>query len=154
MPEAILPIVLIISMVTFKLLRKKYEYALSARIAMAVMLVAAGIAHFVYAQGMTLMIPKFIPVRKEIVYITGILEITGAIVLLIPGWQKTAGWLLILFFILILPANIHAAVEHINMKTADFTGNGPWYLWYRIPLQLFFIGWIYFSCIRLPDRLK
>ncbi|WP_307210112.1 DoxX family protein [Chryseobacterium lathyri] len=154
MPEAILPIVLIISMIIFKLIRKEYEYALSARIAMALMLVATGIAHFVYSKGMTLMIPEFIPCREELVWITGIFEIVVAVAILIPGFQKTAGWMLILFFVLILPANVYAAFEHVNMKTADFTGNGANYLWYRIPLQLFFIAWVYFSCIRIPDKIK
>ncbi|GAB0157170.1 hypothetical protein CHRYSEOSP005_24400 [Chryseobacterium sp. Alg-005] len=154
MPEAILPIVLIISMITFKLIRKEYEYALSARIAMALMLVATGIAHFVYSKGMTLMIPAFIPCREELVWITGIFEIVMAVAILIPGFQKTAGWILLLFFILILPVNVYAAFEHVNMKTADFTGKGTAYLWYRIPLQLFFIAWVYFSCIRIPNKMK
>ncbi len=150
MPEAILPIVLIISLIIFKLTRKEYELALSARIAMAVMLLAAGVAHFVYTQGMSLMIPDLIPYKTGMVYITGVLEIAAAVAILIPGFQKTIGWLLILFFILILPANVYAASEHVNMKAGDFSGDGTAYLWYRIPLQLFFIGWVYFSCIRTP----
>ncbi|TZF95003.1 hypothetical protein FW781_13985 [Chryseobacterium panacisoli] len=154
MPEAILPIVLIISMIIFKLTRKEYEFALSARIAMAVMLLTAGIAHFVYTQGMALMIPGIIPYKKEMVYVTGVLEIIGAVTLLIPGFQKTIGWLLIVFFVLILPANLYAASEHVNMKSGDFSGSGLSYLWYRIPLQLVFISWVYFSCIRIPVRMK
>jgi uncharacterized membrane protein len=154
MPEAILPIVLIISLIIFKLTRKEYEVALSARIAMAVMLLAAGIAHFVYTQGMALMIPELIPYRTGMVYITGVLEIAAAVAILIPGFQKTIGWLLILFFVLILPANVYAAFEHVNMKAGDFSGDGTAYLWYRIPLQLFFIGWVYFSCIRIPGRME
>ena len=154
MPEAILPIVLIISLIIFKLTRKEYEFALSARIAMAMMLLTAGIAHFVYTQGMALMIPQIIPYKTEIVYATGVLEIIGAAALLIPGFQKTIGWLLIVFFVLILPANIYAAWEHVNMKASDFSGSGVSYLWYRIPLQLVFIGWVYFSCIGIPVKVK
>ncbi|WP_353145238.1 hypothetical protein [Chryseobacterium sp.] len=154
MPEAILPIVLIIFLIIFKVSRKRYEFALSARIAMAVMLVSTGIAHFVYTKGMALMLPGWVPYREEMVYISGVLEVLMAVALLIPNIQKITGWLVILFFIVILPVNINAAVKHVNMDTGDYTGSGTGYLLYRIPLQLFFIGWVYFSCIRFPAGVK
>jgi hypothetical protein len=42
-----------------------------------------------------------------------------------------------------LPANIKAAINNINYQTGALNGNGPSYLWFRIPLQLFFIFWVY-----------
>jgi uncharacterized membrane protein len=58
------------------------------------------------------------------------------------------GWLLILFFILILPANIYAAVRHIDYQKATTEGNGLHYLWFRVPLQLLFIAWAYFFAVK------
>ena len=53
---------------------------------------------------------------------------------------------MIVLLCLMLPANIHAAMRHLNYETGETNGHGPKYLWFRIPLQLFFIAWIgYFA---------
>ena len=127
---------------------KEYNFVLSARIAMSAMLVFTAIGHFAFTKGMALMIPEFIPYRIELVYLTGVLEIIAAIGLFIPALRVLTAWLLILFFILMLPANIYAALKHINYQTGAFDGNGPIYLWFRIPLQILFIIWVYLSAIR------
>jgi len=97
---------------------------------------------------MMAMIPEMIPFKKEIVYGTGILEIILGIGLLFPNIQIKVGWLLILFFLAILPANVKASMENINYQTGALDGQGLEYLWFRIPLQLFYIGWVFFTAIR------
>ena len=62
MPEIILPIVFLVSLILIKIVRKDYQFALAGRISMAAMLVTTGIAHFAFAKGMSLMLPDFIPV--------------------------------------------------------------------------------------------
>ena len=153
MPEIILPIVFSIALLILKRIRKQYLFALSARIAMAAMLVSTAIAHVVFAKGMSMMLPDVVPYKTGLVYLTGVLEAAAAVGLLIPTYTRATGWLLIVFFVLLLPANIYAAMNHINLETAAFDGDGPSYLWYRIPLQVFFIAWVYFSCINpITDR--
>ena len=68
----------------------------------------------------------------------------AAIGLLIPRFQRLTSILLILFFIVLLPANIYAAMLRVNLQTANFDGKGPSYLWIRVPLQLVFIGWVWY----------
>lgn len=136
-----------ISLITLKIICKRYEFALAGRIAMSVMLVFTSIGHFIYTKGMALMI-DFMPFNVEIVYLTGIIEILAAIGLLLPKFRVRTGWFLIVFFILLLPANIYAAIKQVNLATATFDGNGINYLWYRIPLQILFIAWVYLSTIR------
>ena len=138
----------IISLIVTKLFTKTFDYPLSGRIAMAVMLVFTAIGHFAFTKGMTMMLPDFIPFKTEIIYLTGIIEIIAAVGLLIPSLRVWTGWALILFFILLLPGNIKAAVDHIDYQKATFDGNGPAYLWFRIPLQILFIVWTYLSAIR------
>lgn len=133
------------SIVINKLFRGNYNYATSARIAMAAMLVFTAIGHFAFARGMSLMLPDFIPFKTETVYLTGILEVIAAIGLLFPKTQYITGCLLIAFFILILPANIYASMRNLNYQTGNFDGNGLSYLWFRIPLQILFIIWVYLS---------
>ncbi len=83
---------------------------------------------------MSLMIPDFIPFKIAIIKITGILEIVAALGLLIPGTRTITAWFLILFFLLILPGNVKAALNSIDYQQATFNGNGPAYLWFRILL--------------------
>ena len=147
-PFIVLVATFAIALVIFKLIRDQYEWALAARIAMSVMLVFTASAHFVFTEGMAMMLPDFIPLKREVVYATGILEIAAAMGLLVPGYRVVTAYLLILFFVLILPANIRAALQHIDYQQATLEGNGPAYLWFRIPLQILFILWTYFSAIR------
>lgn len=95
-----------------------------------------------------MMFPSIVPLKTEIVYFTGILEIGLGLGLLYSPVSQYAGWLTILFFILILPSNIYASIKHINIEKATLDGNGLAYLWFRIPLQLLFIAWVYISTIK------
>jgi uncharacterized membrane protein len=137
-----------ISVFALKIATHNYDIALSARIAMSAMLLFTAVGHFAFTKGMTMMIPDFIPFKTAMVYLTGIIEILAAIGLLIPGLRVLTAWLLILFFVLLLPSNIKAAIKHIDYQKGAFDGSGLNYLWFRIPLQILFIVWIYFSSIR------
>lgn len=147
-PLILLISVFIISLLVFKLIKGNYNTASSARIAMSCMLLFTAIGHFAFNKGMAMMLPNFIPQKNLIVYLTGIIEVAAVIGLLIPGLRFITGWLLIAFFILILPANIYAAIKHIDYQKANFEGSGLNYLWFRIPLQILFIIWTYFSSIK------
>jgi uncharacterized membrane protein len=81
------------------------------------------------------------------IYLTGIIEFAAAIGLQIAGLRVLTGWLLIIFFILVLPANIYAATKHIDYQKGTTDGKGLNYLWFRVPLQLIFILWVYFSLV-------
>lgn len=145
--------VLIVLLATFGIglivtkLTGDYNVNLSARIAMAVMMAFTALGHFKFTQGMAMMLPAFIPYKKQVVYITGVMEIAAAVGLLIPAMCTLTAWCLIVFFIVLTPANIHAAMKHLDMEKATFDGPGPAYLWFRIPLQLLFIGWVYWCCL-------
>lgn len=141
----------LVSLIVLRIKDKQYKFALSGRIAMSAMLVLTAVGHFLFTKGMAMMLPDFVPYRIELVYLTGFIELAAAIGLLLPKYSKTTAWLLIVFFIFLLPANIYAAMHHVNLQTAAFDGSGPEYLWFRIPLQLFFIVWVYLSAI-YPKR--
>lgn len=93
---------------------------------------------------MVLMLPRFVPAKKAIVYITGIIEILAAVGLLVNKTRYPVAWLVIIFFIALLPANIYAAIKKVNIEKPDECGNGINYLWFRVPLQIFFIAWVYY----------
>ncbi|QOR74537.1 hypothetical protein IMZ16_03640 [Cruoricaptor ignavus] len=133
----------IISVGIFQLRFKNPHWHRAGRIAMAAMLFFTSVAHFAFLQGMSQMIPDFIPFKKEWVIITGILEIAAGIGLLFKKSRKFTSILLIIFLILILPANINSAMQNLNYETGNFDGNGICYLWFRIPMQIFYILWIW-----------
>lgn len=147
-PLIVLLIVFAISVFAIKFGGHKYNLPLSARIAMCAMLLFTAIGHFAFTKGMSMMIPGFIPFKTELVYLTGLLEIILGIGLLFPSTRTYSAWILIIFLILILPANIKAAIEHINIQKGTFDGPGLNYLWFRIPLQIFLIIWTYLSSIK------
>ena len=123
-PLIVLLTVFVVSLLATKLLQGSYDFAWSGRMAMSAMLVFTAIAHFAFTKGMTMMLPDFIPNKTAVVYLTGIIEIAAAIGLLIPGLRVLTAWLLIVFFILILPANIYAAVKNIDYQKGTSDGNG------------------------------
>ena len=94
------------------------------------------------------MLPKFVPMKKEIISLTGILEILAGIGLLFAELRYSTGVLLIVFFILILPANIKAAVDHLDYQKGALDGKGLNYLWFRVPMQVFLILWVWYFAVR------
>ena len=147
-PLLVLLIGFAITLVAIKIITKTYDYKLAARIAMSLMLLFTAIGHFAFTKGMTMMIPEIIPYKELIVYATGFVEISLAIGILIPKYSSLGAWVLIIFFIVILPVNIYAAMHNINYQNGTFDGHGLSYLWFRIPLQILFISWTYCSTIR------
>ncbi|MCB0128925.1 MAG: DoxX family protein, partial [Caldilineaceae bacterium] len=85
------------------------------RMALALLFLFTGTSHFFFVDAMTQMIPSFVPARELLVYVTGILEIAGALGLLLPRLQRLAGYALIVFLIGVLPANIYAAMNYTGM---------------------------------------
>lgn len=146
-PLIVLLVTFLFTAIILRQLRKKYKLVLAARIAMSVMLVFTAIGHFAYTKGMAMMIPSFIPYKAAIVYLTGILEIAAAIGLLLSRARKLTAIFLIAYFILVLPANIYAAIHHVDYQNGTLDGPGASYLWFRVPLQVLFIIWTYFSLI-------
>lgn len=148
-PLLVLLLSFTISIFAIKIIKKEYDFALAARIAMSIMLVFTAIGHFVYTKGMAMMIPNFIPLKESFVYLTGLFEILLAIGLLIPRFKYISGWTLLIFLLLMLPANIYAAMNNVSYQKGTFDGHGLSYLWFRIPLQILFIVWTYISTIRI-----
>ena len=91
------------------------------------------------------MLPPWTPTRIPLIYVTGVFELLAGIAILIPSLSRSAGVVLCLFLGAILSSNVYAAFQRV-----DFGGHGmgPKYLFIRIPLQLFLIGWIYWFVVR------
>lgn len=105
-PLIVLLVVFVASLIFTKLFQNRADYHFAGKLALAVMLVFTATGHFVYTRGMMMMLPDFITYKESIIYLTGILEIVAAAGIFFPPLQNLCGSLLILFFVLLLPANI------------------------------------------------
>jgi len=146
-PLIVLIVSFIISCLVFYIITNDINLYISGRIAMAIMLLFTAMGHFMFSRGMALMVPGFVPYKERIIQLTGIIEIAAAIGLVIPSIHYITGILLNIFFVLMLPANIIAAKQNVNLEKASFDGPGLLYLWFRIPLQVLFIGWVLFFAV-------
>jgi uncharacterized membrane protein len=143
-PLYVLLLAFFVSIFMLMVSKGEYDYAQAGKIAMSVMLIFASFGHFFYYNGMTMMLPDFIPFKRAVVVLTGVIEIAAAIGFLVQSVQQLTAIMLIIFFIVILPANIKAALKNIDYQKASYEGPGVRYLWLRVPLQLFFIAWVWF----------
>lgn len=147
-PEYILIGVFVVVSIFSKIFTADWNIYFSGNLGMSLMLLLTATGHFLFSRGMAMMIPPFIPFKNSIVYLTGVIEIALAISLLFPATRLYTGYALIVFFMLILPANIYGAIHHIDLQKASNNGPGLAYLWYRVPMQAFYIGWLYYFSIR------
>lgn len=138
----------LICLLVLKLTKKQLDYQLAGKISMAIMLLFTALGHFMFTKGMASMIPTIIPFKTELVYATGLMEILFAIGLIYPKYSYLTGVTLIIFFILILPSNIKASIDGLNYQTGKLDGQGLSYLWFRVPLQILFILWVFFSAVK------
>jgi uncharacterized membrane protein len=113
-----------------------------ARIGLSLFFAFTAAGHVVKNREMALMLPPFVPYRPEIIYLTGLFELMGAIGVWIPRLMRLTGLCLIVMLIGILPSNIYSAFNRV-----EFGGHqaGPVYLLIRVPFQLIAIAWVYFA---------
>jgi uncharacterized membrane protein len=113
-----------------------------ARVGLSLFFLFTAIGHFIKTEPMAEMLPASVPYRIWIIYVTGILELLGAIGVWIPRLTKLTGVLLILLLIGVLPANVYSAISRVEFGGHDA---GPAYLFVRIPFQIFVMWWTYFA---------
>ncbi len=128
------------------------------RLLLAVFYLLAGIAHIRSPGGFLAITPDWVPFPEQVVFLTGIAEIAGAIGLiipptLIPRIRYAAGVGLALYALCVFPANINHAINNIAIggETASWAYHGP-----RLLFQPVFIWWalIAGNVINWPFRAK
>jgi uncharacterized membrane protein len=108
----------------------------SVAVGLAAMFMVTGIAHFVQPlrRGLIAIVPPKLPAPGLLVTITGVLELIGAIGLLVPHARVTAAVCLALLMVAMFPANIYAA----GAKRSEHSPDTP--LVPRTLIQLLFVA--------------
>src|SRR5262245_1021977 len=82
---------------------------------MAALFAAAGVAHLRAPETFLMFSPGFVPFAREVIFPTGLFEITAAAALVTRPLRRSAGIALALYSLAVWPANIKHALEGIDV---------------------------------------
>jgi uncharacterized membrane protein len=107
------------------------------RVGLAMMFVLTGLAHFgrTRRDDLIAMVPPGLPRPDLLVTVTGVLELAGAVGLLIPATARWAAIGLALLMLAMFPANVSAARRGLALGGKPVTRLAP-----RTALQVLFVG--------------
>jgi uncharacterized membrane protein len=106
------------------------------RLALALTFLFTAAAHFNRMKDdLVRMVPPSLPNPRALVFVTGLLEIAGAIGLLLPATRRLAAGGLALLLIALFPANVSAAKRGLTLRGKPVTP-----LALRLPIQLLFLA--------------
>ena len=80
------------------------------------------------------------PWRAEVVTISGVVEITCALLLLLPSTRRLGAFATVLLLIAVFPANVQMALDG-GYRNAGFPLNSAALAWLRLPLQVPLVLW-------------
>ena len=103
----------------------------------------AGVMHFLKPRPYVAIVPDALPRKHDIVYASGVAEMAGGALVLLPATRRAAGWWLILTLLAIFPANVNMAVNAERFKVVPEP-----LLWARLPLQGLIIRWVWRVAVR------
>ncbi len=98
-------------------------------------MLGAGAMHFVNPEFYLKIMPSYLPWHRELVSLSGLLEISLGVSLCILRISRQAAWGIIALLIAVFPANIHVFL-HQEILPAPY-----WLHLLRLPLQFLFILW-------------
>jgi uncharacterized membrane protein len=84
------------------------------RVVVAMPLLTSGPLHFIRTALLATIIPPFFLYRSQLVLLTGVLELAGAVGLLLPAFTRAASLCLALMMVVIFPANVYAANQSVG----------------------------------------
>ncbi|WP_280252045.1 DoxX family protein [Nocardia abscessus] len=95
------------------------SWAHSTALGLAAMLVLTASAHFLQPRrdALIAMVPPRLPNAPALVTLTGVLELAGAVGVLIPATADLAAACLIALLVVLFPANVRAARADLGIKT-------------------------------------
>lgn len=113
-----------------------------SQILLAILMVFAGVMHFVRTDFFLRIVPPYLPRHRELVYVSGICEMALGILLLIPPSTRVAAWGIIALLIAVFPANIYL-YQNQHLVPAS-----PTVHFLRLLLQAVLIMWAYWHTFR------
>jgi uncharacterized membrane protein len=107
---------------------------------LGLLFIVAGTLHFRAPGIYERIMPPYLPLHRELIYLSGALEIAGGLGLLAERTRPVAGIGFVLLLIAIWPANLQMLLD------ARAARKPLWWvalLWARLPLQVVLIAWVW-----------
>lgn len=115
-----------------------------SRIALAAFFALAGAMHFLRPRFYEAIVPPPLEERKkEIVALSGVAEVAGGAMVLLPDFRRLGRWWLLGLLVAVFPANLHMAVNPGQIRGLDLRRIPRWALWARLPLQPLAMLWVW-----------
>lgn len=109
---------------------------------LALLYVAAGIAHLVAPKQLLSITPSWVPFAPMVIFLTGIFEFVASFALLTKPLRYWAGIAMAVYAICVWPANFKHALSGIDLP---YIGNSWLYHGPRLLLQPVIVWWALFS---------
>ena len=100
---------------------------------MSLLYVVVGIKHFTNTDFFVNIVPSIINCKKEVILVSGLIEIILGILLLFNQTRKFAAWGIILLLIAVFPANIYLYLSETARDTLSISKKQALY---RLPFQI------------------
>ncbi len=94
--------------------------------------VTSGVVHLVRPETYEPIMPKFVPAHREVVLVSGVIELLCAAGLLHPATRRLAGWASVAVLLAVYPANFKMAGDAMQTNNQQFKAVALG----RLPLQL------------------
>ncbi len=104
---------------------------------LAIFMIGAGTMHFVSPDFYLKIMPPYLPLHRELVYLSGVCEIALGIFVMIPRYSTFAVWGIVALLIAVFPANIYV------YQNQDVLPAPPLFHLLRLPLQGLFGLWAF-----------
>ncbi len=120
------------------------RWKFAGKCAFAGLFLVAGAGHFASTDFFAKIVPPSLPRPRELVWLSGAIEIALGVMLLVPRTSRLAAWGLIALLIAVFPANIYM------YRHADLFPIPPIALLLRLPAQGLLVLWAYAYTGRRP----
>ena len=111
---------------------------------MSLFYINVGVKHFIDPDWFLYIIPPYLTfIGLELIYLSGIFEITVGILILFSKYRKIASYGIILLLIGVYPANIYLAFNDLPQQQIGISSFAA--SWVRLPIQFILIGIAYYQ---------
>ena len=108
---------------------------------MSLFYIMVGFQHFTDPDWFVKIMPPYLPMHYEAVYVSGVFEILLGAMLLFKQTRYIAAWGLILLLLAVYPANIYLAFNSTPQEAIGISAFAA--SWVRLPIQFIFWGIAY-----------
>ena len=114
-----------------------------SRLVLGIGFIFAGVMHFINPDFYLAMMPPYLPWHEFLVYFSGIIEVVLGAMVVFGVQLRWAGIAMVLLLFAVFPANLHMALNPQNFPDVSTAA-----LWGRLPFQVVFLLWVYFTLIK------